>query len=128
MMHGLGMGSLSLLSLLPLLLIGGGVVAVVLVLRNRRRGIDKLDEREIEQGAGMIQDGRSGFGSFAQEIFRLAGKRGGRLTISDVVLETGLAPREAESRMNDLVDGERVKMEVTDDGGVYYDFPELKRE
>jgi len=58
-------------------------------------------------------------------IFRAAYKRKGRLTISDIVLETDLSMREAEEAINRMVDGLHVKMEVEDSGMVIYEFPEI---
>ena len=59
------------------------------------------------------------------QIFRLADKLKGRLTVSDVVVHTGLGIHEAEEAMNQIVDGYRVKMEVDDRGIVLYEFPEI---
>ena len=59
------------------------------------------------------------------QIFRLANRLRGRLTVSDVVVHTGLGIREAEEAMNQIVDGYRVKMEVDDRGIVLYEFPEI---
>ena len=58
-------------------------------------------------------------------IFRAAYKRKGRLTISDIVLETDLSIREAEQAINRMVDGLHVRMEVEDSGMVIYEFPEI---
>jgi hypothetical protein len=58
-------------------------------------------------------------------IFRAAYKRKGRLTISDIVLETDLSMREAEETINRMVDGLHVRMEVEDSGLVIYEFPEI---
>lgn len=58
-------------------------------------------------------------------IFRVAFKRKGRLTVSDIVLETGLSIKEAEGAVNTMVDGVRVRMEVDDRGLVVYEFPEI---
>jgi hypothetical protein len=58
-------------------------------------------------------------------IFRAALKHSGRLTISDIVLETDLSIREAEEVINGMVDGTHVRMEVQDDGLVVYEFPEI---
>jgi hypothetical protein len=58
-------------------------------------------------------------------IFRAAYKRKGRLTISDIVLETDLSIREAEEAINRMVDGLHVRMEVEDSGMVIYEFPEI---
>ena len=59
------------------------------------------------------------------QIFRLASKLKGKLTISDIVIHTGLGISEAEKTMNQLVDGMRVKMEVDARGIVVYEFPEI---
>ncbi len=58
-------------------------------------------------------------------IFRAAYKRKGRLTVSDIVLETDLSMREAEEAINRMVDGLHVRMEVEDSGMVIYEFPEI---
>ena len=59
------------------------------------------------------------------EIFRLADEMKGRLTVSDIVLETDLSIREAEDVINGMVDGTHVRMEVEDNGLVLYEFPEI---
>lgn len=59
------------------------------------------------------------------KIFRLADKLRGKLTVSDIVIHTGLGIKEAEDTMNAMVDGIRVKMEVDDRGIVVYEFPEI---
>lgn len=58
-------------------------------------------------------------------IFRAAFKHEGRLTVSDIVLETDLGIREAEEVINGMVDGTHVRMEVQDSGLVVYEFPEI---
>jgi hypothetical protein len=58
-------------------------------------------------------------------IFRIAFKHAGRLTISDIVLETDLGVQEAEKVINGMVDGTHVRMEVEDNGLVVYEFPEI---
>ncbi|MBA7660000.1 hypothetical protein ES703_67999 [subsurface metagenome] len=58
-------------------------------------------------------------------IFRLAYKMKGRVTLSDVVLETGLNLKSAEETMNSMVDNVRVCMEVDERGWVVYEFPEI---
>ena len=59
------------------------------------------------------------------EIFKLAYRLKGRLTVSDLVVETGLPVQEAEALIQALVDGTRVKMEVNEHGMVVYEFPEI---
>ncbi len=123
-MHGLGMGMMGWLwILIPLAVVGGGLVMARL-LRHRSDGrLDRDESGRLTPG----ESGKAGGGSFARDVFRLARRHEGVLTVSDVVVETGLEPRQAEQRMNDLVDGERVTMEVTDDGRVRYEFPEMKQ-
>ncbi len=58
-------------------------------------------------------------------IFRIAYKLKGRITISDIVLETGLNLKSAEETVNGMVDGIRVCMEVDERGLVVYEFPEI---
>ncbi len=58
-------------------------------------------------------------------IFRLAYKLKGRITISDIVLETGLDVKSAEETINKMVDGLRVRMEIDENGLVMYEFPEI---
>ncbi len=59
------------------------------------------------------------------EIFRLADKMKGRLTLSDIVIATNLSMHDAESVVEAMVDGVHVTMEVNEVGGVIYEFPEI---
>jgi hypothetical protein len=63
--------------------------------------------------------------SIEGRIFRAAYKHRGKLTISDIVLETDLGIKEAEEVINGMVDGTHVRMEVEDNGLVVYEFPEI---
>jgi hypothetical protein len=58
-------------------------------------------------------------------VFKLAYRLKGRVTVSDLVIETGLSVDEAEQLVQQLVDGTRVKMEVDDRGMIIYEFPEI---
>jgi hypothetical protein len=58
-------------------------------------------------------------------IYKLAFKLGGRLTVSDIVIETGMEVEEAEKLIQSMVDQQRIRMEVTDEGLVVYEFPEI---
>ena len=60
-------------------------------------------------------------------IFKLAYRLKGRLTLSDIVVDTGLSVHEAESLVEGLVDNVHVRMEVDDRGMVFYEFPEIMR-
>ena len=58
-------------------------------------------------------------------IFNLAYALKGKITLSDIIIETGLSMKEAENTINQMVDGIRVRMEVDDQGMVVYEFPEI---
>ena len=120
MMHGFGMGGFGLLWILvPLVLTGTGVVAILAARRRLRRTVGSHEpDGELE-----VSDG-----GFARTVFRLARERGGELTVSDVVVETGASPRDVEAEMDRLVDGSRVVMTITGSGGIRYEFPELRTE
>jgi hypothetical protein len=76
-------------------------------------------------GSGLRSMGPARLQSMEARIFRLAFKRKGRVTVSDIVLETGMSVKEAEEAVNAAVDGVRVCMEVDDRGLVVYEFPEI---
>ena len=63
--------------------------------------------------------------SLDSRVFRLAYRSGGRVTVSQVVMETGMTLEQTEAYMDQLCDGIRVRMEVSDGGLVTYEFPEL---
>ncbi len=58
-------------------------------------------------------------------IYKLAYKLGGVLTVSDIVIDTGMEVDEAEKLIQSMVDQQRIRMEVRDDGLVEYEFPEI---
>ena len=73
-----------------------------------------------------LQERLRGRGSRPEvRVFRLANRLGGRLTVSDVVVDMDLSIAEAEALLDQLVDNARVTMEVRDDGLVFYEFPEI---
>ncbi|MEX2445250.1 MAG: hypothetical protein WD492_16755 [Alkalispirochaeta sp.] len=117
MMHGWGMGmggfgmGLPFFGVLPLILIGGGIYVLIRLRQNRTTRDDR--------GVGAPR------GTPAPEIFRLAKRKGGILTVSDVVSELNFDPKEAEAHLDGLTDGQRVDMHVDDDGVVRYVFREF---
>ena len=70
--------------------------------------------------AGGRADGRR-----VNRVFRLAYRLGGRLTVSDLVVDLDFSIEEAERFLGQLVDSTRVTMEVHSDGLIYYEFPEI---
>ncbi len=83
----------------------------------------ELSGRSFRKEAGRSRLRRSE--GLETRIFRLAYKLKGRITISDIVLETDLSVQEAEETANKMVDGLRVRMEIDDRGLVVYEFPEI---
>ena len=92
-------------------------------LSNNSSRLNSWDRWRIYDRSGFSHLPRSR--SIEGRIFRAALKHSGRLTISDIVLETDLSIREAEEQINSMVDGTHVRMEVKEDGLVVYEFPEI---
>jgi hypothetical protein len=96
------------------------------------RSWDSSDRRAFPgrwpEGGGVLNDlsgaPRSGRSPEAR-IFQLARKLGGRLTVSDVVIDLGLDVKDAEELLQSLVDNVRVRMEIDDNGRVTFEFPEI---
>lgn len=58
-------------------------------------------------------------------VLRLAARRGGRLTVTQVAQDLGWTLPRAEKVLMSMEDGYRVMGDVTPDGMIVYDFPEL---
>jgi hypothetical protein len=86
----------------------------------RSRQDDAYHRRNLEDTTGSMNR------STRASIYRLADRQQGKLTVSDVVIETGIAVEEAETMLQSMVDNQHVRMEVRDDGIVYYEFPEIQ--
>ena len=114
MMHGFGL-SFMFLGFLGILAVIG--VGSVLFRRLNRRGTGLHRE--------PLRDPRSVENSNEADIYRLARKLGGRLTVSDVVIHLGYRPRDAEQMLEKMTDSIRVRMEVTENGMIVYDFVEV---
>jgi hypothetical protein len=82
----------------------------------RRQGLNGIYPTEFTARRGRAVEA---------QIFKLAYKRRGRVTVSDIVVETGLGVEEAEELVQGMVDQTRVRMEVSEQGTVYYEFPEI---
>ena len=92
-------------------------------LSNNSSRLNSWDRWRLYDRSGLSHLPRSR--SIEGRIFRAALKHSGRLTISDIVMETDLSIREAEEQINSMVDGTHVRMEVEEDGLVVYEFPEI---
>ena len=107
-------------------LIGLGICALMVrravVVWNRSRSTEGPRAGAPRPRSDVHQaDGRS----WDAVVFRLAESRGGCLTVSDFVVASDVAVAEAERILDSISDGVRVKMTVTDDGLVRYEFPEI---
>lgn len=60
-----------------------------------------------------------------QPVLRLAGERGGRLTVTEVASLLGWPMRRAEKVLNSLEDGLRVVSDITREGVIVFEFREL---
>ena len=86
---------------------------------------DRRFSRRRRQGENRRQIRNSKPKNIEGLIFNLAYSLKGKITLSDVIIETGLSMKEAEKIINQMVDGIRIRMEVDDQGLVVYEFPEI---
>lgn len=97
-------------------------------LRGRGDGVHRYAADEVaaaERRAPFGMQNPFGRRSLDSRVFRLAFRNGGRVTVSQVVMETGMTLEQTEAYLDQLCDGVRVRMEVSDGGLVTYEFPEL---
>lgn len=97
-------------------------------LRGRGGGVHRYAADEAaaaERRAPFGMQNPFGRRSLDSRVFRLAYRNGGRVTVSQVVMETGMSLEQTEAYLDQLCDGVRVRMEVSDGGLVTYEFPEL---
>ena len=115
-------GFFTLLPILFIFLVLHMVRVALRETRGRRRPEAMWGRDNREEMDTRVQPRR---GRLENRVFRLAYRLGGRLTVSDLVVDLDFSIEEAESFLNQLVDSTRVTMEVRDDGLVYYEFPEI---
>ncbi len=60
-----------------------------------------------------------------RQILRLAGRRGGSLTVTEVASDLNLSLPAAEKALVGMDDGFRVRSEITEEGIIIYEFPEV---
>jgi hypothetical protein len=92
---------------------------------NNPSRLNTRDRRQLYDRSGFDFSPHGRSRGIENRIFRAAFKHEGRLTVSDIVLDTDLGIREAEEVINGMVDGTHVRMEVEDNGLVVYEFPEI---
>lgn len=94
-------------------------------LSGNSRRLNLRDRWQVFDKTRLASQPPSRFRGNQGRIFRAAYKHKGKLTISDIVLETDLSISEAEEIINGMVDSTHVRMEVEDSGLVIYEFPEI---
>ncbi|MGH7676116.1 MAG: hypothetical protein ACREMV_12670 [Gemmatimonadales bacterium] len=65
--------------------------------------------------------------TYQAEILKLAERRGGKLTVVEVVAEAALDPATAEAALASLVEQGVADIEVTESGLLVYTFPDVER-
>jgi predicted transcriptional regulator len=60
-----------------------------------------------------------------RKILKLAGMRGGRLTVTEVAADMNLSLATADKILTSMDDGFRIRSEISKEGVLYYEFPEL---
>ncbi|MDE2781537.1 MAG: hypothetical protein OXK77_01140 [Gemmatimonadota bacterium] len=60
-----------------------------------------------------------------RKVLQLATQRGGVLTVTEVAAELDLSLEAAEKLMIGMDDGFRVRSDISDEGVIYYEFPEV---
>ena len=60
-----------------------------------------------------------------RKILKLAGMRGGKLTVTEVAADMNLPIVTAEKILTSMDDGFRIRSEISKEGVLYYEFPEL---
>jgi hypothetical protein len=88
-----------------------GIAAVVAAVRSRSLGQRAAAKRRHEQRA---------------QVLELARASGGQLSVSLVATELRIELADADELLSSMVDGQRVDMEVDDNGRISYVFTELK--
>ena len=61
-----------------------------------------------------------------RKILRLAQARGGTLTVTEVAADMNVSLEAAEKILTSMDDGFRVRSEISKEGVLYYEFPEVR--
>jgi len=101
---------------------------VITVLLPGAAGVNLLRQHLRERGAPPLSAaGHGDRQSPDSEILRLAERLNGRVTVVEVVAETGIAADAAETSLGSLVARGMAEPEVTDGGLVVYRFPDVEQ-
>ncbi|TVR91547.1 MAG: hypothetical protein EA428_05470 [Spirochaetaceae bacterium] len=111
-MHGMGFPFFPWMMVVPLFFIAAGALVLL-----------RVFGRPMLSGSKNTNNGMPD--DIDAQVFRAAKKQGGRLTISDLVIETGWSAKEAEGALERLTNGNHVRMNVSDVGSIEFEFPDL---
>ncbi len=118
-----------------------GVVMAILALALLGMGIVQVNAEPIIAGVSLGLVGASSFAwglkalhrrregllrSLQNQVLHVAAARGGRLTATDVAADLELTLPAAERVLFSMDDGFRVRSDVTDEGLLLFDFPEIR--
>lgn len=88
--------------------------------------IGALGTGSVYLGWKAKQDRRQAIlGGLQQHVLRLATRHGGTLTVTEVAAELNLSMQAAEKVLVSMDDGFRVRSDVTEEGIVVFEFPEV---
>lgn len=74
---------------------------------------------------GLMERRKAIMQGLQRKILKLAGMRGGTLTVTEVASDLNLALPAAEKILESMDDGFRVRSDISPDGVLYYEFPEI---
>jgi hypothetical protein len=97
------------------LLFGGSTVATL------GTGLYAWGARGLQQRRKALME------ALQQRVLRLATRSGGLLTVTDVAAELNVSISAAESVLMAMDDGYHVRSDITDEGVLLYEFPEVRR-
>ena len=115
------------LALLALLLLGGGIVEWEMGMIVASIVMAAGGSASFVWGSRALQQRREAvLRRLQRRVLHLARERGGRLTATDVASELDLSLSGGERVLLSLDDGFRVRSDVTDEGLLVFDFPEIR--
>lgn len=74
---------------------------------------------------GLQERRKAIFQGLQRKILKLASAKGGTLTVTQVAADLNLALPAAENLLTSMDDGFRVRSDISPEGIIYYEFPEL---
>ncbi len=74
---------------------------------------------------GLMERRKAIMHGLQRKILKLASMRGGTLTVTEVASDLNLALPAAEKILESMDDGFRVRSDISPDGVLYYEFPEI---